>query len=250
LLCTAVWRFTLTAKHDEYRGNSSEFDIRSTAKLDPLHGNIRPPTSGDFKADMISFLAQERALACHPQTPSQWVSTIKARLSEADDRGIAITYSLEGEISHLCLPAQRAPSRVDGLWQHTCFEAFIAVQGAPAYHEFNFAPSREWAAYAFRVYRDSGPLPQASDPQITIRTSANRFELDALIRRESLPPLSANARLLLALSAVIEDKDGALSYWALKHPLGPPDFHDAGAFVLELDPHVAAGIFPAYTVKP
>ena len=199
---------------------------------------------------MMSFVAQERALACHAQTPSQWVSTVQARLSQSRDGAIAITYVLKGEISQLSLPAQCAPSRVDGLWQHTCFEAFIAVQGALAYREFNFAPSREWAAYAFQRYRDRGPLPQASDPQITVRASGNRFELDALIRRESLPALSANARLLLALSAVIEDNDGALSYWALKHPPGRPDFHYAGAFVLELDPHVAAGIFPAYTGKP
>jgi hypothetical protein len=198
---------------------------------------------------MMALIAQQRALACHPETPSSWVRTIQARLSQVHDGGIAITYSLDGQISRLSLPAKSAPSRVDGLWQHTCFEAFVSVEGAPEYREFNFAPSGQWAAYAFQRYRDGGPLPRASDPQITIRTSESSFELDALIRRESLPPLPGNARLLLALSAVIEEKDGVMSYWALKHPPGPPDFHDASAFVLVWAPHVAVVFDTAYTSK-
>ncbi len=171
------------------------------------------------------------------------------RLSQAHDGGIALTYSLDGQIGGLTLPAKSTPSRVDGLWQHTCFETFVAVEGAPEYREFNFAPSGEWAAYAFQRYRDGGPLARASDPQITIRTSANRLELDALIRRESLPAVPVNARLLLGLSAVIEENDGVMSYWALKHRPGLPDFHDASAFELEWAPNVAALLDPAYTGK-
>jgi hypothetical protein len=196
---------------------------------------------------MMSLLAQQRALACHSETPSQSVRTMQARVSQARDGGIAITYLIKGQISRLSLPAKSAPSRVDGLWQHTCFEAFVAVKGAPAYREFNFAPCGQWAAYAFQHYRDGGPLPQASDPQITVRTSGNSFELDAIIQRESLPLLPPNARLLLALSAVIEENDGVVSYWALNHPPGRPDFHHPIAFVLEINPHVAAIVGAAYT---
>jgi hypothetical protein len=197
---------------------------------------------------MMSLVTQERALVCHPQTPSQSVRTIQACVSEAHEGGIAITYSLDGQIGRLSLAAKSTPSRVDGLWQHTCIEAFVAVKGAPAYREFNFAPSGQWAAYAFQGYRDGGPLPQAFDPQITVRISEKRFELHALIRGESLPPL-VNSRLLLGLSAVIEEKSGVMSYWALKHPPGAPDFHHASAFILEWAPHVAAIPDPAYTGK-
>jgi hypothetical protein len=38
----------------------------------------------------------------------------------------------------------------------------------------------------------------------------------------------------LGLSAVIEDTRGSLSYWALAHPPGKPDFHHADGFALEL----------------
>jgi len=197
----------------------------------------------------MSLVAQELALACHPETPSRRVSTIQARLSRMPDGGVLITYSLEGQIGRLCLPAQSAPSRVDGLWQHTCFEAFISVEAAAKYYEFNFAPSGQWAAYAFQRYRDAGPLPRASDPQIKVRASTNRFELDARIHGQSLLALPINARLFLGLSAVIEESDGVVSYWALKHPDGAPDFHHASAFVLQWERHVAAALDPAYTGK-
>jgi hypothetical protein len=34
---------------------------------------------------------------------------------------------------------------------------------------------------------------------------------------------------------VIEEKSGLLSYWALKHPPGKPDFHHPDAFALEVE---------------
>src|SRR3979490_1310679 len=41
-----------------------------------------------------------------------------------------------------------------GLWQHTCFEAFLAAPGVAGYYEFNFTPTLDWAAYQFTDYRD------------------------------------------------------------------------------------------------
>jgi hypothetical protein len=38
---------------------------------------------------------------------------------------------------------------------------------------------------------------------------------------------------LLGLTAVVEEENGRLSYWALKHPPGKPDFHSPEGFVLE-----------------
>jgi hypothetical protein len=40
----------------------------------------------------------------------------------------------------------------------------------------------------------------------------------------------------LGVSAVIEESDGAKSYWALKHAPGKPDFHHADSFAYELNP--------------
>jgi hypothetical protein len=38
----------------------------------------------------------------------------------------------------------------------------------------------------------------------------------------------------LALSAVIEETNGRISYWALAHPFGQPDFHHSDCFALDL----------------
>jgi hypothetical protein len=40
--------------------------------------------------------------------------------------------------------------------------------------------------------------------------------------------------LRLGLAAVIEDKTGIFSYWALRHPSAKPDFHHPDSLVLEL----------------
>jgi hypothetical protein len=58
-------------------------------------------------------------------------------------------------------------------------------------------------------------------------------------RRSTLPgsaDLTAAARLRVALAAVIENDTGELSYWALQHAPGKPDFHHPDGFTLELSP--------------
>jgi hypothetical protein len=132
------------------------------------------------------------------------------------------------------IPSPAIPRRVDGLWQHTCFEAFVGFKDSPAYYEFNFSPSREWAAYAFRVYRDGGPLEDEElAPVISIRKTSDVLELNAVVQLGRLPLLQPEIVIRLGLSAVIEDSDGGLSYWALKHPAKKPDFHHVDSFVLE-----------------
>jgi hypothetical protein len=51
-----------------------------------------------------------------------------------------------------------------------------------------------------------------------------------------LRDLPADAPWRLGLSAVIEDRSGQKSYWALAHPPGRPDFHHEDCFALELTP--------------
>ena len=66
---------------------------------------------------------------------------------------------------------------------------------------------------------------------MTTRRSADAFTLLATFDLSGLPERSP---WQLALTAVIEDTTGALSYWALAHPSGAPDFHHPDCFVLEL----------------
>ena len=85
-------------------------------------------------------------------------------------------------------------------------------------------------------YRDGGLLADDKlNPGITVRTTAEKLELDAQVRLGQLSPTYLDARLSLGLSAVIEDDSGTLSYWALRHPSARPDFHHPDSFALELD---------------
>jgi hypothetical protein len=111
------------------------------------------------------------------------------------------------------------------------------VKGKPEYCEFNFSPSGEWSAYSFRRYRDGAPLQDGElAPEITARSADDRLDLDATIHLHRLPMMPHNACLRLGLSAVIEEENGVLSYWALKHPPGRPDFHHPDGFALEIEP--------------
>jgi len=65
-----------------------------------------------------------------------------------------------------------------------------------------------------------------------VRRSARRLALEAEVLLEP-PPLTRSIRL--GLSAVVESVDGGLSYWAMRHPPGKPDFHHVDAFALQLD---------------
>lgn len=185
---------------------------------------------------MTFFAPQSAALTCHPVTPCRWVRNVGVRVWRRNSEALALNFCLAGDLAHLRIPPLRPPRRADDLWRHTCFEAFVAPEGAPAYREFNFAPSSEWAAYAFRRYRDGEPLAQELDPEITVRSTADRLQLTAVIRLDCLPSVQPGTRMRLALSAVVEDDAGNLSCWALRHPPGRPDFHHPDAFALTLEP--------------
>jgi len=164
------------------------------------------------------------------------VRRIDARVRTVADGALAITYVLEGDLERVRIPPAGSGRRADRLWQHTCCEAFVRREGSPAYHEFNFSPSGEWAAYAFERYREGGTTlaSDALDPRVTVRTRPGQLELDAVIRLPLVLPAQPGAKVALALFAVVEGQDGSLFYWALAHLVGKPDFHHPDAFALQL----------------
>lgn len=166
----------------------------------------------------------------HPDTPSEAVGRLRVDVERGAEGGLSLRYLLGGWRERLLLPAKTAPTRADGLWKHTCFEAFVRSADSEAYYEFNFAPSTQWAAYRFDRYREGMEI---ADDVATPRTEAtsrpDNFELATVVTLARMP-----GPWRVALSAVIEEASGAKSYWALKHPPGKPDFHHADAFALTL----------------
>jgi hypothetical protein len=170
-------------------------------------------------------------LVSHPQTPSQAIQGIDVLVGVTPGDTLTLAFVLECNLSSICIPEPRGSRCAGGLWRHTCFEAFVMAGEGPGYHEFNFSPSGEWAVYGFRGYRDGGKLETELAPKIVVRRTPNRLELEAQISRDFLPQ---GRPLRLGLSAVVEDADGVLSYWALQHPPGKPDFHHADSFAMQL----------------
>jgi hypothetical protein len=167
------------------------------------------------------------ALARHPAAPCAALRGIEVFIVRNAD-GLQVAYVLDGDMERLHIPRPVPPRIAERLWQHTCCEIFIAREGLPGYREFNFSPSGEWAAYAFERYREGAPSTGVV-PQIVVTGGPHRLELAATI------PLKDEGKLRIGLSAVVEEQSGRLSYWALRHAPGKPDFHHPDAFALELD---------------
>lgn len=157
------------------------------------------------------------------------------RIQPEDGGALSFAYSLHADLSRVRIPAQRTAQRADELWKHTCFEAFVVTTGEPSYAELNFSPSSEWAAYLFTGYRENmQPLEIEQPRPLRIRSGPHGLELHVVMRRVNPPQQEEGARSRVGLAAVIEEIDGRISYWSLKHPAGKPDFHHPEAFALEL----------------
>jgi hypothetical protein len=169
-------------------------------------------------------------LSPHPDFPSIAVTAITVDAGRREGGQLVLRFHVEGDLEGAIWPEFDGPAgREDGLWQHSCFEAFVGVVGEPGYCELNFATSAKWAAYRFDDYR------------------AGMRDLDHVAHSGNwtMPPSEMKARFVirdldqprewrLGVSVIIEAKDGSKSYWALKHPPGKPDFHHADCFAARI----------------
>ena len=167
----------------------------------------------------------------HPQSPTLAIADLWVNLTPLADGALVLAYTLSGDLGKLRLPAPCPAERRDGLWQHSCFEVFIAEAGSEAYREFNFSPAGHWQAYDFDSYRHGGPLASALAPRIEVISQATYLTLTATLPAADLPP---GPHLRLGLCAVLEAGDGRLAYWALRHGPDKPDFHRPDTFALDL----------------
>lgn len=179
-------------------------------------------------------------LICHPAQPRDGVR-IDARAGLAEDGRLTFVYAVAADPTRVRVPtAADFARRADGLWEHTCFEAFIRAR-EPAYYELNFSPSGEWAAWRFGDYRsDREEVEIERPPLVEVAPRAFGFEVTAVVSLSEMPELIGFSRLRLNLAAVIEDHAGERSYFAARHASERPDFHHPEGFVLELAQNLLA----------
>jgi hypothetical protein len=189
----------------------------------------------EYNCGMSSIVMQTAVLTAHPSTSSDAVRGLGVQL-RAEEPGILVfQYSLDADMSRVRVPLSVGGRRADALWKHTCCEAFVAPVDAPGYHEFNFSPSLDWAIYRFSSYREGmSPAEIGRPPEISVRRGGDGLELQSAVRLGELADLRDARHLRIALAAVIEDDNGRLSYWGLRHPPGKPDFHHPNGFALEV----------------
>lgn len=171
------------------------------------------------------------ALLPHPDFSCTAVVGVESEAERSGTR-LRLRYRVEGATDALAWPAPAAAERTDGLWRHSCFEAFVARATGDGYVELNFSPSTEWAAYRFDGYRSGMAGLALPSPAIAVRREAGWLQLEAEVELGLEEP----GPWQIGLSAVIEDVEGRLCYWALRHPPGRPDFHHRHCFAAELPP--------------
>jgi hypothetical protein len=184
---------------------------------------------------MKSSVIQRAPLLAHPDASGEAVWSVGVEVELSPGASLACRYSVHGDLARVRVPGASTGTRADGLWKHTCCEAFIAAAGEAGYYEFNFSPALDWAAYRFEDYRagmSAAPLSRA--PELQVRRTPRELELSATVLLAGLAPLPAAQLLRVGLAAVIEENDGRHSYWALQHAPGNPDFHHPASFALEL----------------
>jgi hypothetical protein len=190
---------------------------------------------------MSSPDTQPALLTAHASTPNNAVRRLGVQLRVEQPDILVFQFSLEADMSRVSVPSSGAGAgagageRADALWQHTCFEAFVAPAEGTGYHEFNFSPALDWAIYRFSAYREGmAPAEIGRAPEISVRRRDDGLELQSTVCLADLVELRGARHLRIALAAVIEDENGRLSYWGLRHPSGKPDFHHPNGFALEV----------------
>ncbi|HET8691199.1 MAG TPA: DOMON-like domain-containing protein [Steroidobacteraceae bacterium] len=171
----------------------------------------------------------------HPARPAAGIRRVAAA-ARLEGGTLRLQFRVEGDPTRLRLPLPAGARRRDGLWQHTCFEAFLRPDASDSYYEFNLSPSGEWAAYRYDVRRGGCTHPELPVPSIDFAARADGCDLNAAIPVAALAELAQAPALAAGLTAVIEQDDGALSYWALAHAGASPDFHDPTTFRMRLVP--------------
>ncbi len=175
-----------------------------------------------------------QSLRLHPDSLCAAIKHIEAEITRPSAGSLVFSYVVNGKIADLRVPPPAPAAHTDGLWQHTCFEAFVRIADSASYYEFNFSPSQQSAAYRFNGYRSGMQVATGmTAPLIEVQSSPTCYRLQASLEFDAMPCSPKDGTWRIGLAAVIEETNGQKSYWALAHPPGKADFHHPDGFALE-----------------
>jgi len=153
---------------------------------------------------------------------------------KVDRRGtfLVLRYEMTGAIESILMAESEYPTRQMELWETTCFECFFGVPGQDWYWEVNLSTSGHWNVFRLDEYR-SALREELAIEELAILTDRSAFSLETELDLSLLGLETCD--LELSVTAVIADRLGTMSYWAVCHAGVEPDFHSRDSFVIQLN---------------
>ena len=146
----------------------------------------------------------------------------------------SLSYAILGPLTGIVIPMPAdLPSRKYGLWEETCFEFFMSAEGSDNYWEFNLSPAGHWNVYRFTSYR-LGMQEEPAFPALPFSVMVHAGILCISLELDLEKIFPAGQAIKVAVSAVINNINDGLAYWAVAHPGLRPDFHRKESFIFEL----------------
>lgn len=151
-----------------------------------------------------------------------------------DRRGnfLVLRYEMAGTIESILMAEREYPTRQIGLWETTCFECFFGVPGQDLYWEVNLSTAGHWNIFRLDGYR-SGLREELAIEELTVSIDRSAFSLETELDLSLLG--LETFELELSVTAVIADKLGGVSYWAVCHGGIEADFHLRDSFVIRIN---------------
>jgi hypothetical protein len=148
--------------------------------------------------------------------------------------GLTITYTLAGPLRGLVIaPPADKPARQWVLWEHTCFEFFVARHNAASYWEGNLSPAGHWNMFRLSGYRQ-GIQEESAFQELPFKVQRQPESLVLTVNVDLTAIVPGDQSLEVGVSAVLQPRDGGLSFWALAHQAHEPDFHNRRGFVIKI----------------
>lgn len=147
---------------------------------------------------------------------------------------LAICYEFIGNLKTVSIASpSNTPTRKHQLWEETCFEFFLGLKNTDRYWEFNLSAAGHWNIYRFDRYRQGMQEETAfTTLPFIVEDRSNSLLVTLNLDLEKIVP--ANAVWQVAITSVIKDINGELTYWALTHKGKEADFHLRDSFAIEL----------------
>jgi len=139
---------------------------------------------------------------------------------------LCLNYFVSGDIENIQWPDFDCIQEGNDLWKTTCLECFCLLEDGKSYIELNFSPKGYWHIYYFDDYRQPSQTLKnvvcISDLVINKKDDGCRLQVEVHLNGISIKDIG--------FTAVIEDSNKEISYWALQHASNNPDFHKSETF--------------------